>query len=87
MADGSRSEEVSGIGLTVVSLFNLCEGTSGFVAINNADVPWGVTLPTSLPPGRYCDVTSGRVVGKQCNGVTYVDKLPQEFIQNKHSSN
>ena len=28
-------------------------GTSGFIAINNADEPWNTRLSTSLPPGRY----------------------------------
>ena len=47
-------------------------GTSGFIAINNADEPWNTRLSTSLPPGRYCDVSSGKVKGRICDGVTYV---------------
>ncbi|KAI9511955.1 glycoside hydrolase family 13 protein [Russula earlei] len=34
-------------------------GSSGFVAINNEDVPWNAIFATGLPAGSYCNVFEG----------------------------
>jgi hypothetical protein len=36
-------------------------GTTGYVAINNADSAWSATFSTSLPAGTYCNVITGVV--------------------------
>lgn len=46
-------------------------GSLGFVAINNASSSVTATVPTSLPPGLYCDLLSGGRVGTSCAGSTY----------------
>ncbi|PPR08271.1 hypothetical protein CVT24_001111 [Panaeolus cyanescens] len=43
-------------------------GSTGFVAINNADSDWTATFITSLPDGNYCDVIHGTASGGTCSG-------------------
>jgi len=45
-------------------------GSSGFVAINNADSVWTSSFSTSLPDGQYCDVISGTGSPGKCTGTT-----------------
>ncbi|KAG8905320.1 hypothetical protein FRB99_000246 [Tulasnella sp. 403] len=46
-------------------------GDKGFVAINNAILPWRQTLKTQLPDGTYCDVLHGRQNSSDaCPGVS-----------------
>ncbi|KDR78015.1 hypothetical protein GALMADRAFT_244986 [Galerina marginata CBS 339.88] len=46
-------------------------GALGFVAINNADFAWSTSFTTSLPPGSYCDVISGRSSSGSCTGTGF----------------
>ncbi|TRM56873.1 glycoside hydrolase superfamily [Schizophyllum amplum] len=46
-------------------------GSSGFVAINNADSEWSQTFSTSLPDGAYCDVIGAEIENGSCNGTSY----------------
>ncbi|KAG8789488.1 hypothetical protein FRC20_003833 [Serendipita sp. 405] len=46
-------------------------GSSGFVAINNADSSWTATFTTSLPNGIYCDVYTGPNTSSGCSGSSY----------------
>ncbi|KAJ7093267.1 glycoside hydrolase [Mycena belliarum] len=46
-------------------------GARGFVAINNADAPWGAVFATALPAGGYCDVVGGASVGGTCTGAGF----------------
>ena len=44
-----------------------CRGNKGFIVFTN----WGDVerdLQTCLPPGIYCDVISGKLVGGNCTG-------------------
>ena len=50
----------------------LFRGSSGFVAINNADSVWTTSFSTSLPDGKYCDVISGTGSPGSCTGTTCV---------------
>ncbi|CAG7724640.1 unnamed protein product [Allacma fusca] len=43
-------------------------GNRGFIAINNDDHMLDASIPTTLPPGDYCDLISGRIVGGKCTG-------------------
>ncbi|KAF9489177.1 glycoside hydrolase [Pleurotus eryngii] len=45
-------------------------GSTGFVAINNADSSWTTTFATSLPAGAYCDVISGSANAGKCSGLS-----------------
>jgi len=45
-------------------------GSTGFVALNNAGSAWKTTFTTSLPNGSYCDIISGKKLGKKCTGAT-----------------
>lgn len=46
----------------------------GFIAFNNEDRDFNVTLRTSLPGGSYCDVISGEMRENKCTGgVVVVD--------------
>jgi len=47
-------------------------GDKGFVAINNASAPITATIPTGMPPGTYCDLLSGGLVGAACAGTSVV---------------
>jgi hypothetical protein len=48
-------------------------GSTGFVAINNADSSWTATFTTSLAAGTYCDVVSGPVKSSSaCSAGSYV---------------
>jgi hypothetical protein len=49
-----------------------CAGSTGFVAINNADCAWTATFSTDLANGVYCDVIHGTVSSGVCSGPTYV---------------
>ncbi|KAK6980939.1 putative glycoside hydrolase family 13 protein [Favolaschia claudopus] len=42
-------------------------GSSGFVAINNADTPWKATFTTSLPDNKYCNVITDKHFGGGCS--------------------
>ncbi|KAK6966504.1 glycoside hydrolase superfamily [Favolaschia claudopus] len=42
-------------------------GTSGFVAINNADTPWTAIFTTSLPDNKYCNVITDKHRGGGCS--------------------
>lgn len=46
-------------------------GDAGFVVINRSEAPLAQTLPTSLAPGTYCDVTTGDLLAAGgCSGGT-----------------
>ncbi|KAF4520997.1 hypothetical protein B566_EDAN002493 [Ephemera danica] len=45
-----------------------CRGTKGFIAFNNEGLDLNALLQTCLPPGTYCDVISGSLVGGACTG-------------------
>ncbi|XP_011263078.2 alpha-amylase 1 isoform X2 [Camponotus floridanus] len=47
-----------------------CRGSEGFIAINGDHFDFKQTLFTCLPPGKYCDVISGRVKNNKCTGKT-----------------
>ncbi|MEN0067748.1 MAG: alpha-amylase family protein [Myxococcota bacterium] len=44
-------------------------GDRGFVVFNADDVPFKARIPTSLPPGTYCDVTGRLPAGAPCRWV------------------
>ncbi|KAF8704772.1 Alpha-amylase, partial [Rhizoctonia solani] len=47
-------------------------GSSGFVAINNANSPWTCTFSTPLAAGTYCDMISGELgTAGTCTGASY----------------
>lgn len=51
-----------------------CRGNRGFIAINNEKADMDVVLEACLPPGVYCDVFSGELVGNKCtDGKVVVD--------------
>ncbi len=43
-------------------------GDRGFVALNRGGAPRALDVPTSLPPGRYCDVLTGAPISGGCSG-------------------
>lgn len=43
-------------------------GSTGFVAINNADSVWNASFKSELPDGTYCDVVGGASVQGVCTG-------------------
>jgi alpha-amylase len=47
-------------------------GDKGFVAINRESTPVTATVPTSLPPGTYCDLLTGGTSGATCAGASIV---------------
>jgi alpha-amylase len=47
-------------------------GARGFVAINMEDTSVAAPVGTGLPPGTYCDVIGGGVVGSACAGASLV---------------
>jgi alpha-amylase len=47
-------------------------GDKGFVALNNADASLAATVATGLPPGTYCDLLTGGLVGTVCAGTSVV---------------
>ncbi|CAE6470950.1 unnamed protein product [Rhizoctonia solani] len=46
-------------------------GSSGFVAINNADSAWTRTFTTPLAANSYCDMISGAAASGGCTGASY----------------
>ncbi|QRV93130.1 alpha-amylase [Ceratobasidium sp. AG-Ba] len=46
-------------------------GSTGFVAINNADSTWSSTFTTSLPNGVYCDIIGGTASSGSCTGTSF----------------
>lgn len=58
-----------------------CRGKRGFIAINNEKVDMDKVLSTCLPPGIYCDVFSGELVGNKCtDGRVVVDEAGKARI-------
>lgn len=51
------------------SLF-CAKGSTGFVAINNADSTWQATFTTSVPDGVYCNIIAGTFSSGKCSGNT-----------------
>ena len=47
-------------------------GDKGFVAINNETAPVTATVTTGMPPGTYCDLLTGGLVGAACAGSSVV---------------
>jgi alpha-amylase len=47
-------------------------GNKGFVAINDETTPLTVTVTTGMPPGTYCDLLTGGLVGAACAGSSVV---------------
>src|SRR6266404_4523524 len=47
-------------------------GNKGFVAINNGATAAVATVPTGMPPGTYCDLLTGGLVGGACAGTSVV---------------
>lgn len=47
-------------------------GNKGFVAINDETTPLAVTVTTGMPPGTYCDLLTGGLVGAACAGSSVV---------------
>ena len=47
-------------------------GNKGFVAINMEDTSVAATVGTELPPGTYCDIIGGGVIGSACAGASVV---------------
>jgi alpha-amylase len=47
-------------------------GSKGHVLINIGEKSTQVSVPSSMPPGQYCDITSGEVAENGCEG-TIVD--------------
>ena len=47
-------------------------GDQGFVAINRDAMPVAATVTTGMPPGTYCDLITGGLVGVACAGTTVV---------------
>ncbi len=47
-------------------------GNRGFVAINREDTTVAATIATGVPPGTYCDLLTGGLVGAACVGTTIV---------------
>lgn len=47
-----------------------CRGHKGMVIFNNDQHALEATFLTCLPEGTYCDVISGKKVGRKCTGKT-----------------
>jgi alpha-amylase len=47
-------------------------GNKGFVAINHDTTVLAQTVATGMPPGTYCEVISGGLVGGACAGIAVV---------------
>lgn len=58
-----------------------CRGSRGFVAINNSDKDLNTSLNLCVPPGKYCDVVSGSLVGGKCTGKTIEVKFGKNHIE------
>jgi alpha-amylase len=55
------------VGDTVLSFGR---GNKGHVVINNGEQAIELSVPSSMPPGRYCDVISGGVSENGCTGLS-----------------
>jgi alpha-amylase len=51
-------------------------GDQGFVAINNATAAVTATIGTGMPPGTYCDLLTGGLIGSACAGISVVVDAP-----------
>jgi alpha-amylase len=47
-------------------------GNQGFVAINNETATVAAAVGTGLPPGTYCDLLTGGLIGTACAGTSVV---------------
>jgi len=47
-------------------------GDKGFVAISRESVAVDTTIATGMPPGTYCDILTGGLVGAACAGTPVV---------------
>jgi alpha-amylase len=47
-------------------------GNQGFVAINNETATVAAAVGTGLPPGTYCDLLTGGLIGSACAGTSVV---------------
>nr|MCU0626082.1 alpha amylase C-terminal domain-containing protein [Gemmatimonadaceae bacterium] len=57
-------------------------GDRGFVAVNANATQLDRTIPTALPPGRYCDVLTGGRTGTTCAGtVVTIDAAGTATVQ------
>ena len=43
-------------------------GDKGFVALSRESVAVDTTIATGMPPGTYCDILTGGLVGAACAG-------------------
>lgn len=69
------------------NMIAFCRGRKGFVAFNNEENEAVVTMKTCLPRGDYCDVISGKKLGRNCTGrkISVNDKGKSVFRMKAHS--